>query len=213
MPAIYPVLPGLAFDVTKEPSFNTKIQKSVSGRVLKLTYQPSPLWSWTLTYSILRDGRSNNQMAPAAGYDELRTLGGFFLAQQGSFGTFLFDDPTDDYVIGQLIGTGDGSTTQFQLVRTWGAAAAVGFAEPILAPNIVETIYFNGIPYDPPSICSVNLNSGILTFESAPAPGAIITADFSYYFRVRFDADNLSFNNFLYQLWEAKEVKLKSELL
>src|SRR5215472_5588718 len=47
---------------------------------------PYPLWQFALVYDFLRDN-------PAAGYDELRTLLGFFMLCQGAFGTFLFQDP------------------------------------------------------------------------------------------------------------------------
>ena len=55
MTAIFPVLPGLAWSVTKAPRFQTRVQRAVSGRELRLLDQPYPVWSWTLSYSLLRD--------------------------------------------------------------------------------------------------------------------------------------------------------------
>ena len=54
-------------------------------------------------------GRARRDADLGVGYDELRTLAGFFLQQQGTFQPFLFDDPTDNTVAAQVIGTGDGS--------------------------------------------------------------------------------------------------------
>ena len=122
MTAIFPVLPGLAWSVTKAPRFQTRVQRAVSGRELRLLDQPYPVWSWTLSYSLLRDRFDTRGSATlGSGYNELRTLAGFFLQQQGSFQPFLFDDPTDNSIIGQPIGTGNSSTAIFQLVRTMGA--------------------------------------------------------------------------------------------
>jgi len=108
MALIFPALPGLAWSVTKTPTFQTRIQRAVSGRELRALDYPYPLWQFALVYDFLRDN-------PAAGYDELRTLLGFFMLCQGAFGTFLFQDPSDSHVIGQQIGVGNASTTVFQL--------------------------------------------------------------------------------------------------
>ena len=133
MTAIFPVLPGLGWSVTKSPRFAGRIQHAVSGREVRVLDQPYPIWTWTLTYALLRDKwDTRGPGGLGAGYDELRTIAGFFLAQQGTFQPFLFDDPTDNTVAAQLIGTGDSTNTVFQLVRNMG-----GFAEPMTAPNSV----------------------------------------------------------------------------
>jgi uncharacterized protein (TIGR02217 family) len=137
----------------------------------------------------------------------LRTLAGFFLQQQGAFQPFLFDDPTDDSVTGQVLGTGDGATTAFQLVRTMS-----GFAEPITAPNTVSAVYLNGLRQIPSSY-GVDANTGLVTFTAAPAAGQVVAADFTYWFRVRFAEDAAEFENFMLQLWQMKQVKLQSVLL
>src|SRR5690242_7312114 len=141
MTAIFPTLPGLGWSVTKTPRFTGRIQSAISGRELRVLDQTNPIWTWTLTYSLLRDKwDARAATGPGIGYDELRTLAGFFLQQQGTFRPFLFDDPTDNTVADQVLGTGDGSTRAFQLVRSMG-----GFAEPITAPNVVSAIRCNGV--------------------------------------------------------------------
>ena len=55
MTATFPALPGLGWSVSKAPRFATRIQRAVSGRELRVLDQPNPIWSWTLTYSMLRD--------------------------------------------------------------------------------------------------------------------------------------------------------------
>lgn len=49
---------------------------------------------------------------------------------------------------------------------------------------------------------------GIVTFTTAPAAAASITADFSYYWPVRFAEDNLTFENFMANRFALKSVKM-----
>jgi uncharacterized protein (TIGR02217 family) len=199
MPLVFPALPGLAWSVTKSPTFQTRIQRAASGRELRALDYPYPLWQFTLVFDLLRDN-------PAAGYDELRTLMGFFMLCQGAFGNFLFRDPSDDRVAGQQIGVGNASTTVFQLQRSMGTTLpGGGFQEPIVAPNIVSAVYLNGITQSPVSY-SVDPNTGLVTFATAPGGGLIISADFSYYFRCRFVTDSYTFENFMFQLWQLKQL-------
>jgi uncharacterized protein (TIGR02217 family) len=193
MALVFPALPGLAWSVTKTPLFETRIQRAVSGRELRALDYPYPLWQFTLDFAVLRDD-------PAAGFDELRTLLGFFLQCQGAFGDFLFEDPSDNQVAGEPIGTGDASLAVFQLQRAIG-----GFAEPILAPGTVTAIYFNGVVQSPPGY-SVAAESGLVTFLTPPPVGLSITADFSFYFRCRFVDDHYDFDNFMHRLWQLKKL-------
>ena len=206
---VFPSLPGLGWSVTKTPRFATRTQHAVSGRELRVLDQAYPIWTWTLTYSLLRDPhdtRGSNGLG--AGYDELRTLMGFWLSRQGGFGTFLFDDPTDWIVSDQPIGTGDGVTTQFQLGRTVGG---YGFFEPIVAPRTVLAIRSNGVTIAPANY-TVDFDTGIVTLTAPRAPGHVIAVDFSYWFRCRFADDSAEFENFMYQLWQLKQLKLQSVL-
>jgi uncharacterized protein (TIGR02217 family) len=199
MALIFPTLPGLAWSVTKSPTFQTRIQRAVSGRELRALDYPYPLWQFALVYDFLRDD-------PAAGYDELRTLVGFFMMCQGAFGSFLFEDPSDREAVGQPIGVGNASGAAFQLQRTMGTALpGGGFVEPITAPNVVGTIYFDGVVQDPDTY-AVDPETGLVTFSSPPGTGMIITADFSYYFRCRFTDDRYDFENFMYRLWQLKKL-------
>ncbi len=214
MTAIFPTLPGLAWSVSKQPRFATRIQRAISGRELRALDQPNPIWTWTLTYSLLRDKwDARGGAGPGAGYDELRTLMGFFLAQQGSFAPFLFEDPSDSSLVGQFLGTGDGSTAAWQLVREMGAALpGGGFYEPVTAPNTVTNIYFNGVVQSPAGY-TVDPDTGLVTFTAPPPAGQAVSADFTYYFRVRFSDDTAEFENFMYQLWSLRQVKLQSVFL
>ena len=55
-------------------------------------------------------------------------------------------------------------------------------------------------------------DSGLLAFFSttAPATGVVISADFGYYRRCRFQEDTSEFDKFMNQLWEHKGIKIET---
>lgn len=190
--AVYPTLPGLGFNFTKTPIWNTIVQKAVSGQETRAATQVYPRYQYTLTYEFLRS---------AATYAEMQTLLGFYNARQGSFDTFLFTDPDDNSITGQQIGIGDGSTKTFQLVRAIG-----GFNDIIQAPNVVSAVYLTGVLQSGGS-WSVDATTGLLTFTAAPALNKIITVDFSWYWRCRFMDDQYDFDKFMSQLWSVGQIQ------
>jgi uncharacterized protein (TIGR02217 family) len=194
---VFPSLPGLSWSVTKSPVAQTRIQRAVSGRELRAMDYPYPLYQFQLVFNFLRQ---------TPGYNELSTLLGFMEACYGAYGTFLFDDPSDDTATGQGIGTGDSSTTQFQLQYAKGAGVA--FVRPIDAVNVLSAVYFDGITQSPSTYsCASGSNStGLVTFNTPPPSGVALTADFTYYFRCRFADDSYQFENFMYQLWQLKKL-------
>ena len=92
--------------------------------------------------------------------------------------------PTD-----QIIGTGDGATTAFQLVKRYTSGAQSwtrSIAKPVAG---TVTIALNGTPQ--PSGWSVGATTGLVTFSAAPGAGIAITAGFVFDVPVRFDTDVL----------------------
>lgn len=192
--AVFPTLPGLQWNVKKIPVFSTRVQKSVSGKPKTAADMAYPLWQFEMSYALLR----------ADATAELQTLMGFFLQRSGAFDSFLFEDPDDKSVVDQQFGTGNGSATQFQLVRSLG-----GFVEPIQNVNGSPTIKVNGVTKATPADYSIN-STGLVTFTTPPANGATITWTGSFYFRVHFTIDEAEFNKFSHQLWDLKKVKMES---
>ena len=195
--ALFPTFKGLQWDVVKMPTWSTIIQRSASGRELRAALFSFPLWEFHLSFSWLPDR--------GAGVTDLKNLMGFFNQRNGSFDTFLYKDPTDNNISAQALGAGDGSTTQFQLVRTYG-----GFAEPIYNPELsspAPQIFLNGVLQS--SGYSIN-STGLITFTSAQGNGVAVTGTFTFYYRVRFKDDTAEFNNFMYQLWELKQLHFVS---
>lgn len=192
---VFPALAGLGWSVKRAPLWKTRAQQAISGKETRLADWSYPAWRWELTFDFLR-------ATPAA--SEFQSLAGFFNQCQGAFGTFLYTDVDDNAVLGQSLGVGDGVTTAFQLVRSFG-----GFIEPVLAPNVVSTVYLSGIAQSP-SAYSVSAATGLLTFTAAPISGAAIAADFSYYFRCRFAEDTVDFEKFMATLYRAQKLAFVS---
>lgn len=130
--------------------------------------------------------------------DDLAAVVAFFEARNGRLHAFRFKDwsdyksclpsaapaPTD-----QIIGTGNGSGTTFQLVKTY-ASGAQSWARTIIKPVAgTVTVSLNGVAQG--SGWSVNTTTGIVTFAVPPATGAVIRAGFEFDVPVRFDTDEL----------------------
>ncbi len=186
----FPALPGLSWDNVRTPVWQTRRQQSVSGRVTTAADWSSPLYKWQLSYDFLRSNPT---------YGELQTLIGFFNGLSGSFDTFLYVDPTDNTVANQGIGEGDGSTTTFRLLRSFG-----GYSEPVWAGNQVVSV--NGAVVA--STISSDLSS--VTLASAPAPGTSVTVSMTFAWRCRFSDDSIDFSNFMTQLYEVKQLNFES---
>jgi uncharacterized protein (TIGR02217 family) len=197
--AVFPMLRGFTYPVIKKPTFSTITQESVSGIKRRIANWLYPRWQYEIPVEFLLDGQD--------GVEDLQTLVGFFLARQGSFDSFLFDDPDDDFISGQELGVGDGQTTAFQMERAYG-----GFAEPIynIKSNPAPVVYLNGVAQASSGYTLGMTDSGLLTFAAAPAAETVITADFGYYWRCHFQEDLSEFDKFMNQLWEHKGIKIET---
>jgi len=179
---IFPTFSGITWPIPKRALWKTLVTQAESGREVRVALRSLPLFEWDLPYGVLR---------PA----DQAAFWGFYNACYGGYDTFLFDDKSDDFAQGQQLGVGDGATTQFQFVRSYAGL----FLEPRedIQQSPAPNIYLNGVLQT--SGYSINyLNSGLVTFTSAPASGTVISADFYFYWRVRFKEDQLQID-LLYQ--------------
>ncbi len=193
--AVFPVLPGLTWNVVRQPEFRTKVQSAVSGREIRLAFMSSPMYTFKMGYEVLRQGGA---------FNELKTLGGFFLNRLGSFDSFLYTDPTDSSVTAASFGAGNGTTLQFQLVRPYGPAGSA-FVEPVENLNGAPAIYKDGVLQTTGYTVG---DTGIVTFATAPSAGVQLTWTGSFYYRVRFKQDVAEFNNFMKDLFDLKKMEL-----
>ena len=130
--------------------------------------------------------------------DDLAAVVAFFEARNGRLHGFRFKDwgdhksclpsgplsPTD-----QSIGTGDGATTAFQLVKRY-ASGSQSWVRTITKPVAGSVaVALNGEPQA--SGWSVHTTTGVITFTNPPGAGVAITAGFEFDVPVRFDTDVL----------------------
>jgi uncharacterized protein (TIGR02217 family) len=121
---------------------------------------------------------------------QLNTLIGFFRARKGKADGFRFKDWTDFQASGQLIGVGNATTVTFQLVKTYTSGSATELRTITKPVGGTLSIYFNGV-LQSASGYTLNTANGQVTFNTAPASGVSITADFQFDVPVRFDTDRL----------------------
>ncbi|GJD52407.1 hypothetical protein OPKNFCMD_5172 [Methylobacterium crusticola] len=94
--------------------------------------------------------------------------------------------PTD-----QVLGRGDGRTTTFQLVKTYGGAFSP-YARPIAKPVAGSVrLALDGVA-QAPERASVDTTTGLVTFRTAPAAGALVSAGFAFDVPVRFASDRIA---------------------
>jgi hypothetical protein len=121
---IFPTLVGLSEVIKRTPKWSTTRQESVSGRRTDLALWSYPRWDYELTYNFLRADVTHL---------EFQTLAGFYNIIKSGPGLFQFNDIQDNLVINQVFGSGNGSNTSYQLVRTMG-----GFTEPVFAMTSIS---------------------------------------------------------------------------
>ena len=149
---------------------------------------------------------ANSRRRFDAGYgvkslDDLAAVIAFFEARNGRLNAFRFKDWSDfkscapgatPSPLDQPIGTGDGHTTTFQLVKVYSSGPS-SWTRAIRKP-VAGTVRFAVAGSERTSGFGVDTTSGLVTFATAPAAGAAISAGFEFDTPARFDSDTLSVN-------------------
>lgn len=178
--------PDISYGVTGGPAYSTSIVTTSSG--------------WEQRNMNWEEGRCEYQADQGVKTEEqMHRLIAFFRARRGKAYGFRYKDWADYKAIGQLIGTGDGSTNIFQLQKTYMDDAGYTEVRTINKPVAGSiSIYIAGVKQT--SGFSVDITTGQVVIATAPASGAI-TADFEFDVPCRFDTDKMpasivEFNNY-----------------
>lgn len=124
--------------------------------------------------------------------DDMAALTAFFEARRGRLYGFRFRDFADFKscapgaavsATDQTIGTGDGETTAFQLVKDYGGSGRE-IRKPVAGSVRVAV---DGVEVG----FAADEATGVVTLEAAPGAGAVVTAGFEFDTPVRFDADRI----------------------
>ena len=169
----------LALAASGGPERRTEIVSLASGAEMRNAVWAGSRRRWDVGSAVLK-------------LDMLQTLVAFFEARGGRLHGFRFRDALDDRsgapgalvsAMDQLIGTGDGVTTQFELIKSYG-----DYSRRIRKP-VAGTIIAAVDGVETP-ITEDTVNGSVL-FDSAPASGAVVSAGFRFDCPVRFDTDRL----------------------
>ena len=205
---LFPELPGLEWDLTKTPTFNTKIMTSVNGRELRASYQAVPKYEISMSFAFLRESKGKN---------ELQQLESFFIERRGAFDSFLLKMPDDCEFNCTFIG--DGTNTTYQLYKTMHASKI-----PIshTAEYVTEDPLMWDEDLDQPMWTDLNdqmwetqygiTKNGLLTLPVPLANGDILSVQGTFYYRCRFAEDEQQYTNFMHKLWKANKVEMIGSL-
>lgn len=175
------------------PEFSTDIVVTHGGYE-----QRNSNWSQArLRYNVAYGVKTKTQLA---------VLIDFFRARKGQAEGFRFKDWTDYEAVGETLGSGDGSTTQFQLLKHYTSGSVThtrGISKPVSGS---VSVYLDSVLQS--SGVSVDTATGIVTFSSAPGSGVSVQADFEFDVPVRFATDRLSSSLDDYGVYSVRDLPL-----
>lgn len=180
----FPTIISLAWKSQKVQKWDTKTKTSGSGKVRTMTNWKYPQYTISTEFEVL---------TPA----QYKELMGFYSKTKGGTVPFLWLDPEDNAETGIQLGTG--SMGSWQAVRKFG-----DFLEPVYHIENLK-LYANGSP-----IRAVS-DKGVIKLAAGQtvAPNAVITADYTYYWLVRFSGD-MTAEYIFTNVYKSKSFKLVS---
>ena len=116
---------------------------------------------------------------------EMNTIWDFYVARKGAYESFLIKMSHEYEITAEAIGSGNGVLTDFTLDEF-----------PVDASSI--TLYDDGV--EVAGSVANNFSSESATATYTAAPSGVLTADYDFYFLVRFAEDELSREMIAYQL-------------
>jgi len=184
---------ALAFLCEGGQSFFTTINESLSGAESRVRNWSGSLGRWTVDL----------KNKPVAYFSAVQN---FLMCAGGQACAFRFLWPLDFQVEDQVIGYGDGTTTVFQLVKTYASGNRV-FSRLIAKPITSDVqrfdgsycdsdpeFYFGGTLLEDGTDYTLDQTTGLVTFTTAPAatsPPTPITWTGEFHVPVRFTQDAL----------------------
>lgn len=205
---IFPALQGLSWDISTTPVWATQVQSSLALREVRISYASAPVYDIDLAYEFLRAGPQRGDLVAT----DLDRLTDFYFSRRGRAQTFLFKHWYDHALLYELLGTGDGTTTTWTIGRTRnGAFEAVKWVDAGSPISVGPLMW--GLPSLPmwtsdaapmwssDTLPPYTVANGQLTFTSPPAAGTPIHITCQFFYRARFNADELGMKNFLRGYW------------
>lgn len=166
------------------PTFNNVIQESIAGNEQRFARWTKCRGVGNLAYGLL-DSEDHT--------GDFHAILALYRAHFESIYPFRFRDWSDYTASDELIGNGDGSETEFQLVKTYdpsqillGTPGSLFYVRAITLVSSTPTIKVDGVAQTPTTDYTIS-SSGLVTFSSAPAGSTEITWTGEFDVPVRFD--------------------------
>jgi len=148
--------------------------------------------------------------------DQLHDVIAFWEARLGQLYGFRWNDWSDfkscpptqvTAAADQAIGTGDGSTNAFQLVKRY-TSGPVAYIRPIRKP-VAGTVKaaLHGVAQ--PAGWTVDVTTGLVTFSAAPGISAAITAGYEFDVPVRFGQGKLTLSLDAFQTGSVPSIEIR----
>lgn len=192
--AVFPV--KVSRDARGGPGFATLQRQSSEGWSYRMPRYSRPLCSWDVSHARRSD-------------DFIAYMLKFLRGRRGALRGFRFRDPFDwttapdgqsapsttDYTHRHCVGAGDGSATQWQLVKWYRPInSRIRRPRPITRPTYagVEAehaiyVWIDGVLKTVTTDYSIGTSNGVLTFTSPPAAGSMIEWAGTFHVASRFD--------------------------
>jgi len=181
-PPIYPLT--LSYNSISTIRYFTEIIANRGGDEQRNISWPTPIYEFDLTQDVQR-------------WEDLNKIISLFKTTKGRELTFLVKDPFDFRTAkiniavtrnDEFVAIGDGVTGIYNLQKTY-SIGNLSQAIRINHPDITTVlIAVDGVLDN----ATVDPNDGRIFFTNIPVDGAVITAGFEYFRRVRFDSESLS---------------------
>lgn len=163
------------------PGFRTIITTLASGHEQRNISWSESRGEWDLSYGL-------SHLKPGKSQSYLNLVIGFFYARRGRAIGFRFKDWTDFEVTDGTIGVGDNSNDTFQAVKLYNETG-ISFART-LTKLVTGTVVVK-LDGTPTGAFTVDVDTGVITMDSPPGMGVVVTLTCEFDVPVRFDIDKL----------------------
>jgi uncharacterized protein (TIGR02217 family) len=175
LPTCEPLPQWIAYGATGGPEWGTALFSAPGGWEQRTQQWAQVRGRWDVSFVHVTQAQAT-------------VLVDFFRAvAHGRAEAFCFTD-WRDHTFSNVIGTGDGTTTTFQLVKVY-TSGTLRYARPLTRPLVSSlAVMVNGVPT---TAYTVGVTGGVVQFASPPPSGAVIHAAGEFEVLVRFDTDQM----------------------
>lgn len=169
----------------------TVVSESEGGKQQRYQKWQKPMRTFRLT---LRARPIN----PAQVNQEADQIWRFYMRHKGAFDSFYFQNPNENPVTSEIIGSGDGSKSVFYM----GNQVMIGTGDLIVTPAsaaLKRSVKGTG-DFLTFAAYTIDESFGQITTNSPLPTGDVLRADYNFRYRVHFKEDNLTRQSFVANL-------------